>query len=196
MTASDEFLIAGLRAGRLEAFRELFDLHKDPMLRLANRMLRHREDAEDAVQEMFLVVHRRIASFRGESALSTWLYRVAVNTFLQARRRRGLGDPQELPVTLEAPPSTTGATAAGDEELQVLLDREIDALPLRQRMVFTLAVIEELPQVEVATILELSPGTVRYHLSEARKRLQSRLRKAFELDDVPDTNVVATGTDA
>jgi RNA polymerase sigma-70 factor (ECF subfamily) len=182
-TPSEESLIAGLRAGGREAFRELFDRHKDPMLRLANRILGHREDAEDAVQDAFVAVHARIGSFRGESAFSTWLYRITVNACLQARRRRGSKDERALSDAATAE-LTSRARAGGDDEARALLEREIDALPPRQRMVFTLAAIEELPQVEVAAILDLSPGTVRYHLHEARRRLESQLRQVLDVEAV------------
>jgi len=169
MAPSDEALAAALKAGHRYAFRALYERHKDRMLRLALRITGERADAEDAVQEAFLVIFEKAERFDGRSSFATWLYRITVNASLQVRRRRGVAAPEGgvTPLALPADPERAEALRA--------LDREVQALPLRQRMVFTLHLVEGFSLEETAAVLGIAPGTARYHLFAARNRLQERL---------------------
>ena len=171
MDIRDSHLASALARGEQSAYRLLYQRHGPAMLRIATRILGRREDAEDAVQDAFVRLYRSAAAFKGRSSLSTWIYRIVVNTCLhelrQQRTRACLASADAL--STEAPDPATS-------EAQAVLEREVAELPDRQRLVFTLAEIERISLTEVARILTLRPGTVRYHLFKARKQLQERLR--------------------
>jgi RNA polymerase sigma-70 factor (ECF subfamily) len=172
MAESDQALVDSLKRGDLSAFRELYQRHRDSMLRLAIRVLGHRADAEDAVHDAFLTLYGKVAGFRGRSAFTTWFYRIVVNACLQIQRRTPrhseLGDQDAV---------TTLADKSEARETLEILDRAIQALPLKQRTVFSLAEIEGFSLKETAAILGIRSGTARYHLHMAKSRLRKGLRQ-------------------
>lgn len=174
-TDSDKDLVSALKRGEIGSFQALFERHRDPMLRVAFRILGNRADAEDAIQDAFLALFRKAAAFRGGSSFNTWFYRIVVNACLKIRRkRRAMRETMEN-AAIQDGPSIRDAGAA-DAEARSALDREIEGLPLRQKMVFVLSVVEGFSLKETAEILDLRPGTVGYHLFKARERLRERLR--------------------
>ncbi len=182
MPEPDEALIADLKSGDLDAYRELYERHRDRMLRVATRILPNRADAEDAVQEAFVILYSKVGSFGGRSSFVTWFYRIVVNACLKIRKKRAraheIGNPEALEAAAAQAAdraSGCGADPALDEAVQAL-DREIALLPLRQRTVFSLSMIEGFSLKETARILGLKAGTARYHLFMARDRLRVRLR--------------------
>jgi RNA polymerase sigma-70 factor (ECF subfamily) len=116
-----------------------------------------------------------VGGFRGRSSFTTWFYRILVNASLQIRRKRGRVDLLEQTSGLTAP-----AAVPERDEAAAAMNREIDALPMRQRTVFHLAEVEGRPLKEVAAILGLQAGTVRHHFFKARERLKDRLRPYVE----------------
>ena len=179
MSPSDEALIADLKSGDLGAFRNLYERHRDRMLRVAMRILSNRADADDAVQEAFVILYTKVGGFGGRSSFTTWFYRIVVNACLKIRKKRSKAHEAAATGLLDALPaegggerSVTGAARA--------LDREIALLPLRQRTVFTLSVVEGFSLEETARMLGLKGGTARYHLFKARERLRERLRPFME----------------
>lgn len=169
MIPSDEALVPALRRGDGSAFRILYERHKDRMLRLARRITGCGADAEDAVQDAFLAIFEKVKGFDGRASLRTWIYRIVVNASLQVRRRRREAAPMDAP-----PPVVPPEDMARAEAVRVL-DRAVQDLPLRQRAVFSLHVVEGFSLGEAAAILEIAPGTARYHLHAARRRLQARM---------------------
>jgi RNA polymerase sigma-70 factor (ECF subfamily) len=136
------------------------------MKSIAWNLLHNHEDAEDAVQETFLKVHRSIHTYSGQSAFSTWVYRILVNTCTDYQRSR---KPQtEVPVEslVARAPSPT---------LRLALERALADLNERQRAVFLLAEVEGLTHGEIAAILSVAPGTSKGLLFEARRRLRELL---------------------
>ncbi|MEW6747523.1 MAG: sigma-70 family RNA polymerase sigma factor [Planctomycetota bacterium] len=179
MVQGDDDLVRALRDGELGAFKALYARHHQAMLRIARQVLGHHEDAEDAVQDAFLSVYRTVRRFRGDAAFTTWLYRIVVTSSLKLRRRR-----RSCPETPESA-AAVGDPRAADAaclDLRSALRQEIAALPLRQRMVFALTEVEGFEPREVARILGLEPGTVRYHLCMAKTKLRHRLRPVLEAD--------------
>lgn len=188
MRDPDEALIADLKGGDLAAFRELYERHRDRMLRLATRILSNRADAEDAVQDAFVILYAKVGGFGGRSSFATWFYRIVVNACLKIRKKRAMAHELGTPEALEAAAVTAAGRASGGgedldrDEATRALDREIARLPLRQRTVFSLAMIEGFSLEETARILGLKAGTVRYHLFMARDRLRDRLRPFLNVD--------------
>lgn len=164
-------LIARARAGDDEAFGRLVELHQDRVYRAAVRLVGP-EDALDISQEVFLKAYRELKRFRGRSALSTWLYRMAVNlslNYLRGQRREFERRERFGPGVSEQAPNPERRAAAGELREQVW--EAIDALPERQRAAVTLHRFEGLSASEVAQIMGLSTGAVESLLHRARKAL-------------------------
>ena len=183
-------LIQRCKKGDREAFDELICLHQDRVYNLALRLLGNNEDALDLAQEVFLTCFRKIGSFRGEAALSTWLYRVTVNrarNFWKRSHRRGdhqkismdepvtLQDHDQVPFQLADSNPGPGKIAAGKELLSIL-EQKLELLTFDQRQVLILRFTEGLSYEEIAGILGCSLGTVKSRLNRAR----AELRKLME----------------
>lgn len=176
-TAADRALLARLRRGDDRAFAELIRRHQDRIFDLGYRMLGDRQEAEDLSQEIFVAVHRALGGFRGDSRLSTWIFRVAKNhclNRLQYLKRRGGGRTDDLEESLE----TAGDPAAGapDRDLerreeQALVQRALAELDEAQRMIVVLRDIEGLGYDEIVEVLDEPLGTVKSRLHRARAAL-------------------------
>ena len=155
---------------------------------MARRMVRTDADAEDVMQDVLLKVVRKLPTFRGASALPTWLHRVTVNTALSHRRKlavreeRRARDPFETIVAEEAEPS--GATSPEaqlvNRETHALIERAIANLPPLYRNVFLLADVEGLPNADIAERLGLSLAAVKSRLHRARHLMRDALAPHFD----------------
>jgi RNA polymerase sigma-70 factor (ECF subfamily) len=191
---TDEELVARAVAGDERAFEGLVERYQDRAYRLARRLLDSDGDAQDALQESFLSVYRKLASFRGESRFSTWLYRIVTNAALMHRRARSrrpqepLGDGQPRfdgdgrhvaePADLE-----TAAHAAERLDQRTLAAKAwagIERLPELYRTAFVLRDLEELPTAEVADLLGVAADAVRQRVHRARLMLRGYLSEAVE----------------
>ena len=180
LPAGDESLLEGCRRGEVEAYERLYALHGARMKSIARNLLAHESDAEDAVQEAFLKIYRGAGSFRGTAAVSTWIYRILVNTCYDALRRRKRRSEDAL--TLETPahgrekaPSAAGATAPGDHPLRIAIEQGVARLKPRQRDVFLLSAVEGFSHREISEVLDIPEGTSRTLLFEAKRHLQELL---------------------
>jgi len=140
-------------------------------------------EAEDLTQEAFLQFHRKIGTFRGESALSTWLHRLTVNVVLMHLRKKGLQlnslDEIMEPTSDQRPGRSFGApdlVLSGAID-RMVLQRAIDDLPTGYRLVFTLHDIEGFEHNEIATMLDFSIGNSKSQLHKARLKLRESLRR-------------------
>jgi RNA polymerase sigma-70 factor (ECF subfamily) len=170
------------QAGDHQAFAQLYSLHKRRIYSLCLRMVGNIAAAEDLTQEAFLQLHRKIATFRGDSAFSTWLHRLAVNVVLMHLRRKGLQvislDEAMEPAAEERPGRTFGApdlTLAGTID-RLALQRAIDNLPAGYRIIFVLHDIEGYEHNEIASMLDCSIGNSKSQLHKARLKLRDALR--------------------
>jgi RNA polymerase sigma-70 factor (ECF subfamily) len=179
------------RPGRREApesrLEVLFREYGGKVFRLALRCGLDQEEAEDGVQEVFLKVQRRIDTFRGEAALGTWLYQVALNTLLDHRRRIArLTRPRSLePVEEGAEPTAEATAARPDEEAsrgerRALVRAAVDRLPRPFQQVLVLRELEGLSYRDIARILGLPQGTVESRIFRGRERLAQELRRLEE----------------
>jgi len=172
-------LVERCRRGELGAFETLYRQHSGRLFSLAVRMLGNPADAEDLLQEIFLSAHRKLESFRGESALGTWLYRLATNQILDHVRSRaartgqmtdGLDD-----ATLLA--DASGHRLADRAIARVDLERAIAELPEGCRAAFVLHDVEGLEHKEVSEVLGIAEGTSKSQVHKARLRLRGLLRR-------------------
>lgn len=171
---TDTELIARILSGDRRAMETLMRLHNRTLYRTARAILRDDAEAEDAVQESYLQAYRKLAGFRGESKLSTWLVRITVNEALMRRRRNAktaLGatnvEPDKL-LSDDAGPELDAQRG----QLRRLLETRIDALPDPYRAVFVLRALEELSVEETAAALGIPASTVRTRYFRARGLLR------------------------
>jgi RNA polymerase sigma-70 factor (ECF subfamily) len=174
--------LARAQAGDHHAFAHLYSLHKRRIYSLCLRMVGNVAEAEDLTQEAFLQLHRKIATFRGDSAFSTWLHRLAINVVLMHLRKKGLSlislDEAMEPTPEEGPGRSFGApdlSLAGSID-RLALERAISDLPAGYRLIFVLHDIEGYEHNEIAAMLECSIGNSKSQLHKARLKLRDAMR--------------------
>ena len=171
----DYRIAAACAAGDTTVFEDLYRRFGDRLKSIAFNHLGNVSDAEDAVQETFLKVHRAATSYNGEAALATWLFRILINTCYDAlRRRRRRID--ELP--LEDFVAVTRAASSVDDTKRIALRRLLAELPEQRRSVFVLFEIEGLSHAEIAQILDITEGNSKWILFSTRKQLQEKWTNA------------------
>ena len=166
-------LLTRARAGDPAAERALYDAHVDRVYRLAYRLSGSDDLAQDFTQETFIRAFERLAEFRGESSLFTWLHTIAVSVTLNGMRKvkRLHGREMELSDALDHGAPDRSA----EPDLKHRLGRAIDALPRGYRTVFVMHDIEGYTHEEIAAALGLQPGTSKAQLSRARAKLREAL---------------------
>ena len=175
--AAELNLVARCRGGELGAFEELYQAHSGRLFSLAVRMLGNPADAEDQLQEIFLSAHRKLDSFRGDSALGTWLYRLAMNQILDHVRSRAARTGQmtdgldDASVVVDA---RSRRMAEGTID-RIDLERAVAELPEGCRAAFVLHDIEGLEHREVSEVLGIAEGTSKSQVHKARLRLRGLL---------------------
>jgi RNA polymerase sigma-70 factor, ECF subfamily len=155
---------------------ELYETHGGRMKSIAMNLLGSTTDAEDAVQEAFLRIHRASAGFRGGSALSTWAYRILVNACYDAMRRGRRRPESPLPEDAALPRS-----ADADTPLRLAIEQALTRLERKERTAFLLCEVEGLSHAEAAEILEVNPNTSRTLLFRAKRKLQKELSESGAL---------------
>lgn len=183
---SEKQLVGLAQAGNKEAFARLYETHKRRVYALCLRITREKTEAEDCMQEAFLQCFLRLSTFRCESALSTWLYRLTVNVVLMRLRSARV-----RPVSLDAAnPESSGesplldACPVADLQLmgaidRIALHRALRKLPPGYRTIFLLHDVQGKAHSEIARELGCSIGNSKSQLHQARLRLRRFLRKPF-----------------
>ena len=184
----DAELVTLAQAGETRAFDELVRRYQDKVYRLCYKILRHEEDAAEALQDAFLSAFKGLPRFKAESTFSTWLYRIATNASLMKYRRRRdghvsyeqsqTGSEDNEPMAI-ADWSTQPLDDLLDTETREILSREIDLLPENEREVFILRDIMEQSNEEVAKELGLTVAAVKSRLHRARVHLRDRVNRYF-----------------
>jgi RNA polymerase sigma-70 factor, ECF subfamily len=181
----EESLVARARAGDTAAFASLVMPHRDSILRLTQRILRNREDAEDAVQTAFLDALRHLDSFQGRSRFSSWLSRIAMNAAFMKLRTSRRKNEASLDEMVERETAARFEVVEGRpnpeqecslKEARLLLAKAIDRLGPLYREVLHMFHVQELPAKEAARILGVPVGTVKARLHRARSRLSRHLQ--------------------
>jgi RNA polymerase sigma-70 factor (ECF subfamily) len=193
MSELDGTLIRRLRGRDERAFRELVEAERDRVYNITFRMLGNRAEAEDVAQEVFISVFKTIDSFREESKLSTWLYRVTVNhcknriKYLARRHDRDRDELDERSHSQETNGAVLGPPrhaqpdrALAGVQMEQLLSEAIAELEEDHRVVVILRDVEDLSIEEICEITGLPDGTVKSRLHRARLALRKRLQKHVE----------------
>jgi RNA polymerase sigma-70 factor (ECF subfamily) len=166
-------LVARVLAGDQQAERELYNANVDRVYRLVYRMVGDRELAADYTQDTFIRTFDRLASFRGEAALSTWITAIAISVVYNGQRKVRRLRSREVELAHAEPVATTERPA--DPELQRKLKAAIDALPEGYRTVFLMHDVEGFTHEEIGTALGIQDGTSKAQLSRARAKLRRQL---------------------
>jgi RNA polymerase sigma-70 factor (ECF subfamily) len=183
---NDTELVQQTLAGDMRALEALMRRYNQTLYRTARAILRDDAEAEDAVQEAYVRAYAALATFRGESKLSTWLVRIVANEALMRRRKTGrradvvplagAGEPREDPMSEEPGPEENAQRG----EVRQLLESRIDALPDDYRAVFMLRAVEELSVEETAAALGIPEATVRARHFRARGLLRESLAREID----------------
>ena len=194
MRSSDEKLVSQVKKGDHRAFEKLVDRHKTMAFNVAYRILRNREDAEDAAQESFLRAFNAIGTFRTEAKFSTWLYRILSNvclshmsrshaqqTFVDAEDEESEAIHPELS-DWSSNPEEIVAREDFDENVRELIFK----LPPQYRAVITLYYLQEFSYAEISEMLNLPMGTVKTHLYRAKDVLKRSVLENYALEEISD----------
>jgi RNA polymerase sigma-70 factor (ECF subfamily) len=176
----DAALVTRARAGDTTAFDALVTAYMRQAFQMAFRVVGHREDAEDLVQESFLAAYQYLDSFDVERPFGPWLNRIVLNrgANLRRSRTRRQTEPEEDAVS----PAPSALEESARTETREQLTRALATLSERQRLIVTLFDVDGLTSTEIGERMELAPGTVRWHLHEARRVLRGALSSYFEAD--------------
>lgn len=177
----DGALVARARAGDQRAFDALVRTYMEQAFRVAYRVVGHREDAEDLVQESFLAAYQYLDSFEIGRPFGPWLIRIVLNRGSNLRRARARRTMEPETDGVSEAPSALEETERSD--LGKLLQAALATLSERQRLIVTMFDVDGLTSTEIGEMLELAPGTVRWHLHEARRQLRGVLGRFFGGDD-------------
>jgi RNA polymerase sigma-70 factor (ECF subfamily) len=177
--ATDFELATAASQGDMAAFEEVYRRHHRRVYSVCLRMLQNTSEAEDLTQDVFIQLYRKIGSFRGDSAFTTWLHRMTVNQVLMHFRKRTVKF-EKTTEEGETPVQIVSGTA-NPEKMRIVdkiaLDNAIDQLPTGYKNVFVLHDVEGFEHEEVARILGCSVGTSKSQLHKARLKLQKLLKK-------------------
>ena len=191
---SEEQLVAEAQSGSRAAFQQLVESYESKVFRVAERIARSREDAEEVTQDAFIRAHRGLANFRGDSAFSTWLYQIATNLARNRywywwRRKRDKSVSFDAPM---GPDNTTTLAEVIAAEVEtpddITVTRELvsrigsgmDRLGNKHREILILRNVKNQSYEEIAAVLGISIGTVKSRIARARESLRSKLGEDFK----------------
>jgi RNA polymerase sigma-70 factor (ECF subfamily) len=177
--AADFALTQRAAAGDMQSFAELFERHNRRVYSLCLRMTQNQSEAEDLAQEVFVQLFRKVGSFRGESAFTTWLHRMTVNQVLMHFRKLKVRD-EKTTADGETPDQTVVGTENPNRMPvvdRIALDKAIEQLPPGYRTVFVLHDVEGYEHEEIAQMLNRSVGTSKSQLHKARLKLRRLLKQ-------------------
>lgn len=191
ISEEDSRILRGLRAGIDEAYEELIQRYQQPVYNVVYRLLGNPQDASDVVQDVFLKVFRSVASFREQSSLRTWIYRIAVNEAHNHRRWfsrhcrcevpfESERDDQTYTVELATDPGRSPYDQALDSETRTLIEQALTRINPAFRTAVVLRDIENLSYEEIADILQLSLGTVKSRILRGREALRRELTQRVD----------------
>jgi RNA polymerase sigma factor (sigma-70 family) len=187
MSDSDKEIIQKVLDGNVQAFGLLVDRHKAKAMTLAVRILKNREDAEEALQDSFIRVYRSLSSFEWKSSFSTWFYRIVYNTCATAAGKRNGKHHISLDVVDENGIKTQIVSddplpdlKMESDEFSKIVSEEVGKLPVVYGSTFTLFAIQEMSYEEIVQVTGLPLGTIKARLFRARTMLQGAIVKRMD----------------
>jgi RNA polymerase sigma-70 factor (ECF subfamily) len=188
---TDLDIIKRVIAGEKELYAELVRRHHLKVIALCRRVLSNPSQAEDAAQEVFIKVYGALPRFRGDSAFTTWLYRLATNHCLDIRRQNKRQRAESLDAVINEEGQTLASllTESTDSILKIeqtdLIERLLSAMPSESRDLLVLREAEGLSYQELADVFEISLEAVKSRLRRARAALQEKLGHFYKTENVP-----------
>jgi RNA polymerase sigma-70 factor (ECF subfamily) len=187
MSDSDKEIIQKVLEGDVQAFALLIDRHKAKAMTLAVRILKNREDAEEALQDSFVRVYRALSLFEWKSSFSTWLYRIVYNTCATAAGKKN----RNYPLSIDMEDEDGLKTEIKSDELQPdlriesdefakIVNEEVEKLPVAYGSTFTLFAIQDMSYEEIVQVTGLPLGTVKARLFRARAILKEAIVKRMD----------------
>jgi len=166
-TPNEQDLVTRCQNGEIKAFRELYDLHGTMLFSIAMRILGKKEDAEDAMQNAFSKLFRSIQQYRFQAKFNSYLVRILINSCYDIieKRKQPYEQIEEVEYSIESYP-----------DLKMALEKAISWLPLKMRECFILFAVEGFKQSEISEMLEISEGTVKAHIFQAKVKLKEILK--------------------
>ena len=177
MLTHDQLLISIAKGDKI-AFQKLYDLFSDKVYNTAISYVQNKQDAEEVTQDVFTRIFRYASSFKGNASVSTWVYKITVNTALNHIKRKKRFSFMSLSPTEKSDFEHPGVILEQKENAKSLF-KVIDTLPDNQKTAFILSFIEDLPRQEVADIMEISLKAVESLLQRAKKNLREKLEKMY-----------------
>jgi len=179
---NDYDLVSKIKNGDQNAFKQLFEEYQHLVFNISYRMSGNQEEAEDTTQDVFIKIFHAIGKFRGEATLSSWIYRIAVNTCLKRERRKKLENWisleflfQEKEQLQPVSPEETPAQQIEIAEKEQIVQKAIQSLPERQKTALILYRYENLSYEEIAAVMEISLSAVESLLHRAKDNLTKKL---------------------
>jgi len=163
-----------------EAFKDAIVSYKERIFLVILKYVRNRDDAKDITQEAFLRAYRSRNSFRGDSSIYTWLFKIAVNLALNFKERSRVSDLTSIENLSQLYSTSDPSEAARSNEISRSVDQAVRLLPPRQRMTFVLRYYEEKPFSEISENLGITEGAAKANYHQALKKLKYRLRHYTE----------------
>jgi RNA polymerase sigma-70 factor (ECF subfamily) len=184
---SEAKLIERIINGEKELFSEIIDKYQKRILILTQRYILNREDADDAVQEIFIKVYDNLGKFKLKSSLGTWIYRIAVNHCLEIKRKES--SKKNLYIVKDYDEHIDKITSEFKSPEQVVEEKELAnrindivnrKLSKNQKAVFMLRYLDELPIKDIAYILDMKEGTVKTHLGRSYDKIREEIIKDYQ----------------
>lgn len=174
----DAALVRRVREGDSAAFDEIVKTYMRQVFQVAYRVVGHREDAEDLVQDCFLAAYQYLDSYDADRPFGPWITRIVLNRGANLRRSRARRATE--PETDTVSPAPSALDEATRAEAREKLSEVLGTLNERQRMIVTMCDVDGMTSAEIGERLDLAPGTVRWHLHEARRVLRRALARFIE----------------
>lgn len=171
----DMVLVRRVKAGEIDAFGELVQKYKQQVYFIAYRMTNNHADADDLSQEVFIKAYESIGGFREKSSFFTWLYRIIMNMTINHLKKTRKKQVFTLDENISIEDTSNPRNTMEQRQLHEEITKAIGSLPLKQRVVVELAILEGLPHREIAEILNCPEKTVSWRLFQARKKLKEKL---------------------
>ncbi|CUU06604.1 RNA polymerase sigma-70 factor, ECF subfamily [Candidatus Thermokryptus mobilis] len=181
MNKSDIELVNEFKNGNTSAFDEIVKRYQRKVYTLARRILGNHEDADDIAQEVFIKLFYSLSDFKGESSLFTWIYRITVNecrSFLRKKKIKEFIQIDEVTNLLKF--GQTPDQELFEREERNLIERAVEKLPTKQRMIFVMRFFEDLDYQEIAKILNKPIGTLKANYFHAVKKIQKFIKDEMQ----------------
>jgi RNA polymerase sigma factor, sigma-70 family len=183
LTNKEKELIEEIRRGNTRAFTDLVERYKDLVFTLSLRLLGNREEAEEVSQDAFIKIYKALITFKGDSKLSTWIYRIAYNTALdRIKKNKRTQDHVEIDQVrkMGLADMDDALDKMVQEEKRQLIHHSLAKLPAEDAGIITLFYFEEKNLLEMEKILKLSANTIKVKLFRARKKLAGIMETSLE----------------